>query len=224
MRLLSHVFKEFQEGRSSLHGISERYPRGFAANHPVTRRYAAKKVRRPGERGKSGYARSLCFKECAYRIVRQEIDSYGNSLGDSEATPYCPDGFLTLLYLKDDEGRAFQIGTDAIAIATELPPNTGSGLSIWNKGSFFDDSNGRRFEFREESLASCRWESEMFEIIDNFRPCDVAFDYWNVPGAGDSKYRLINCDSFRYRNEPIKMNVVDKGYKALADKTWQVGI
>ena len=165
----------------------------------------------------------LCFKECAYRIVRQEIDSQGNPLGDSEATPYCPDGFLMLLYLKDEEGRAFQIGTDAIAIATELPPNTGSGLSIWNKGSFFDDSNGRRFEFREESLASCRWESEAFEIIDNFRSCDVAFDYWTVPGAGDSKYRLINCDSFRYRNAPIKMKVVDKGYKALPDKTWQVG-
>ena len=29
--------------RSSLHGISRRYPRRFAANHPVTRRYAAKK-------------------------------------------------------------------------------------------------------------------------------------------------------------------------------------
>ena len=40
--------------RSSLHGISRRYPRRFAANHPVTRRYAAKKVRRRGERGKSG--------------------------------------------------------------------------------------------------------------------------------------------------------------------------
>ena len=60
-------------------------------------------------------------------------------------------------------------------------------------------------------------------ISDNFRPCDVAFDYWTVSGAGDSKYRLINCDSFRYRNAPIKMKVVDKGYKALPDKTWQVG-
>ena len=40
--------------RSSLHGISRRYPRRFAANHPVTRRYAAQKVRRRGERGKSG--------------------------------------------------------------------------------------------------------------------------------------------------------------------------
>lgn len=92
----------------------------------------------------------LCFKECAYRIVRQEIDSQCNPLGNPEATPYCPDGFLTLLYLKDDEGRAFQIGTDAIAIATELSPNTGSGLSIWNKGAFFDDSNGRLFEFRKK--------------------------------------------------------------------------
>ena len=41
--------------RSSLHGFSRRYPRRFAANHPVTRRYAAKKVRRRGECGKSGY-------------------------------------------------------------------------------------------------------------------------------------------------------------------------
>ena len=40
--------------RSSLHGISRRYSRRFAANHPVTRRFAAKKVRRRGERGKSG--------------------------------------------------------------------------------------------------------------------------------------------------------------------------
>ena len=92
----------------------------------------------------------MCFKECAYRIVRQEIDSQGNPLGDSEATPYCPDGFLTLLYLRDEEGRAFQIGTDAIAIATGLPPNTGSGLSIRNKGAFFDASNGRCFEFRKK--------------------------------------------------------------------------
>ena len=111
-----------------------------------------------------------------------------------------------------------------IAIATELPSNTGSGLSIRNKGAFFDDSNGRCFEFREESLASCRWESEMFEIIDNFRPCDVSFGYWTVPGTNGSMYRLINCDSFRYHYEPIKMNVVDKGYKVLADKIWRTGV
>ena len=53
--MLSHGFNGTQEGRSSLHGISRRYPRRFAANHPVTRRYAAKKVRRRGECGKSGY-------------------------------------------------------------------------------------------------------------------------------------------------------------------------
>ena len=48
--------------RSSLHGISRRYPRRFAANHPVTRRYAAKKVRRRGERGKSGYRLQYCMQ------------------------------------------------------------------------------------------------------------------------------------------------------------------
>ena len=40
--------------RSSLHGICNRYLRRFAANGRVTRRFAAKKVRRRGERGKSG--------------------------------------------------------------------------------------------------------------------------------------------------------------------------
>ena len=72
----------------------------------------------------------LSFKACGCRLVRQELDSAGNVLGETVATPYCPERFLTLVYIKDDEGRAFQIGTDAIDICAKLPPNTGSGLSI----------------------------------------------------------------------------------------------
>ena len=56
----------------------------------------------------------LRFKACGYRLVRQELDSAGNAVGEPVATAYCPDGGLSLLYLRDDEGREFQIGTDAI--------------------------------------------------------------------------------------------------------------
>jgi len=58
----------------------------------------------------------LRFKACGYRLVRQELDSAGNAVGEPVATPYCPDGGLYLVYLRDDEGREFQIGTDAIDI------------------------------------------------------------------------------------------------------------
>ena len=40
----------------------------------------------------------------------------------------------------DDEGREFQIGTDAIDFYAKLPPNTGSGLSIGRAGNFFDEA------------------------------------------------------------------------------------
>ena len=70
----------------------------------------------------------LRFKACGYRLVRQELDPTGNAVGEPVATPYCPDFFLMLVCIKDDDGRAFQIGTDAIDICATLPPNTGSGL------------------------------------------------------------------------------------------------
>ena len=56
----------------------------------------------------------LRFKACGYRLVRQELDSVGNVVGKPVATPYCPDGGLYLVYIRDDEGREFQIGAGDI--------------------------------------------------------------------------------------------------------------
>ena len=162
----------------------------------------------------------LRFKACGCRLVRQELDPSGNAFGEPIATPYCPERFLMLVYIKDDEGREFQIGTDAIDICATLPPNTGSGLSIGCAGDFFDAGNGRTFEFREDSLSSMRWESEPFEIDGDFRPCDIYIDYWVVPDEDGSARCFIACDRIKYRNQPLEMNVVDHGYKVLADKVW----
>ena len=90
----------------------------------------------------------LRFKACGYRQVRQELDSAGNAVGEPVATPYCPDGDLNLVYISDDDGREFQIGTDAIDIRAKLPPNTGSGLLIGRGRPFFDKGDGQTFEFR----------------------------------------------------------------------------
>ena len=163
----------------------------------------------------------LRFKACGYRLVRQELDSAGNAVGEPVATPYCPDGCLFLVYIRDDEGREFQIGTDAIDFRAKLPPNTGSGLSIGRAGNFFDEANGRTFEFREDMLASMRWESEPFEIDGDFRPCDIYIYYWAVPDADGGERRFIAVDKIEYRHEPLKMNVVDHGYKTIADKVWR---
>lgn len=62
----------------------------------------------------------LHFKACGHRVSRQELDSEGNAVGEPVATPYCPEGALLLMYLRDDEGREFQIGTDAIDIGTPI--------------------------------------------------------------------------------------------------------
>lgn len=163
----------------------------------------------------------LSFKACGYRLVRRELDSAGNTVGEPVATPYCPDGGLYLVYISDGEGRDFQIGTDAIDICAKLPPNTGSGLSIGRGRPFFDEGNGRTFEFRENALSSMRWESGPFEIDGNFRPCDISLTFWTVPDAGGSTRCFIDCNSFEYRYCPLKMNVVDHGYKAVADKVWK---
>ena len=163
----------------------------------------------------------LSFKACGYRLVRRELDSAGNAVGEAVATPYCPERFLTLVYIKDGEGRDFQIGTDAIDICAKLPPNTGSGLSIGRGRPFFAEGNGRTFEFREDALSSMRWESEPFEIDGNFRPCDISLNCWTVPDADGSTRCFIDCNSFEYRHCPLKMNVVDHGYKAVADKVWK---
>ena len=163
----------------------------------------------------------LRFKACGYRLVRQELDSAGNAVGEPVATPYCPDGDLNLVYISDDDGREFQIGTDAIDICAKLPPNTGSGLSIGRGRPFFDEGNGRTFEFREDALSSMRWELEPFEIDGNFRPCDISLNCWTVPDADGRPRCFIDCNSFEYRYCPLKMNVVDHGYKAVADKVWR---
>ena len=163
----------------------------------------------------------LSFKACGCRLVRQELDSAGNALGEAVATSYCPERFLTLVSIKDGEGREFQIGTDAIDICAKLPPNTGSGLSIRRGRPFFDEGNGRTFEFREDALSSMRWESEPFEIDGDFRPCDIYIYYWTVPDADGTTRQFIACDRIKYRNQPLKMNVVDPGYKVLADKVWR---
>ena len=52
----------------------------------------------------------LSFKACGSRLVRQELDSAGNAVGEAVATPYCPERFLTLVSIKDGEGRAFRNG------------------------------------------------------------------------------------------------------------------
>ena len=163
----------------------------------------------------------LRFKACGYRVVRQELDSEGNAVGEPLATPYCPERFLTLVCIKDDEGREFQVGTDAIDICATLPPNTGNGLSIGCAGDFFGGGNGRSFEFREDMLSSMRWESEPFEIDGDFRPCDISLNFWTVSDADGSTRCFIDCNSFEYRYCPLKMNVVDHGYKAVADKVWR---
>ena len=163
----------------------------------------------------------LCFKACGYRLVRQELDSAGNAVGEPVATPYCPDGGLYLVYLRDDDGREFQIGTDAIDFYAKLPPNTGSGLSIGRAGNFFDEAKGPAFEFREDMLSSMRWESEPFEINGDFRPCEIYIYYWTVPDADGSARRFIAVDKIEYRHRPLKMNVVDHGYKTIADKIWR---
>jgi len=163
----------------------------------------------------------LCFKACGCRLVRQELDSVGNAVGEPAATPYCPDGYLSLVYLRDDEGREFQIGTDAIDICATLPPNTGSGLSIGCAGDFFVAGNGRAFEFHEDSLSSLQWESESFEIDGNFRPCDIYIYYWTVPAADGGVRRFIAVDKIEYRHRSLKMNVVDHGYKATPDRVWR---
>ena len=163
----------------------------------------------------------LRFKACGHRLVRRELDSAGKAVGEPLATPYSPERFLTLVCIKDDEGREFQIGTDAIDICATLPPNTGNGLSIGCAGDFFDGGYGRSFEFREDSLSSMRWESEPFEIDGNFRPCDIYIDYWTVPDAGGAVRRFIACDRIKYCHQPLKMNIVDPGYKVLADKVWR---
>ena len=166
----------------------------------------------------------LRFKACGYRLVRQELDSAGNAVGEPVTTPYCPEGGLYLVYIRDDEGREFQIGTDAIDFRATLPPNTGSGLSIGRAGNFFDEAKGRTFEFREDMLSSMRWESEPFEIDGDFRPCDIYIDYWTVPDTDGGVRRFIAVDKIEYRHEPLKMNVVDRGYKAIADKVWRTGM
>ena len=164
----------------------------------------------------------LSFKACGCRLVRQELDSAGNAVGEPMATPYCPERFLTLVSIKDGEGREFQIGTDAIDICAKLPPNTGSGLSIGRGRLFFDDGSGRPlFEFREDALSSMRWESEPFEIDGEFRPCDISLNCWTVPDADGSTRCFIDCNSFEYRYCPLKMNVVDHGYKAVDGKVWK---
>ena len=66
-----------------------------------------------------------------------------------------------------------------------------------------------------------RWESEPFEIDGNFRPCDISLNFWTVPDVDGSTRCFIDCNSFEYRYCPLKMNVVDHGYKAVADKIWR---
>ena len=163
----------------------------------------------------------LRFKACGYRLVRQELDSAGNAVGEPVATPYCPDGDLNLVYISDDDGREFQIGTDAIDIRAKLPPNTGSGLLIGRGRPFFDKGDGQTFEFREDALSSMRWESEPFEIDGDFRPSDISLNFWTVSDADGRPRCFVDCNSFEYRYRPLKMNVVDHGYKAVADKVWR---
>ena len=166
----------------------------------------------------------LRFKACGYRLVRQELDSAGNAVGEPVATAYCPDGGLSLLYLRDDEGREFQIGTDAIDFYAKLPPSTGSGLSIGRLGDYFSETQGRTFEFREDMLSSMLWESEPFEIDGNFRPCDIYIYYWTVPDADGGVRRFIAVDKIEYRHELLTINVVDHGYKTIADKVWRTSV
>ena len=43
---------------------------------------------------------------------------------------------------------------------------------------------------------------------------------WTVPDADGRPRCFIDYNSFEYRSCPLKMNVVDHGYKAVADKVW----
>lgn len=79
----------------------------------------------------------------------------------------------------------------------------------------------RSFGFREDSHSSMRWESEPFEIDGDFRPCDIYIGYWMVPDADGTICQFIACDRIKYRLQPLKINVVDPGYKAIPDKVWR---
>ena len=156
----------------------------------------------------------------ACRVKRQAVDRNGVVTGETVATPFCPEGFLVWMYLADESGRSFQIGTDAIDLEVELPPNTGNGLHMVSQGEFFESEGPCRFV--EDTLADRRWESEPFEVDGDFRPCDLCFRYWLVP-SGDGKMRkFVDCDHVEYRHRPLKMNVSSEGYQALPVTEWIV--
>ena len=55
-------------------------------------------------------------------------------------------------------------------------------------------------------------------------PCDIYIDYWTVPDADGDVRRFIAVDKIEYRHEPLKMNVVDHGYKTIADNVWRTSV
>ena len=164
----------------------------------------------------------LRFKaDVAYRLTRYVVVADGDTRSAPLATSYCPEGFLTLVRLVDAEGRVFQIGTDAIDFRADLPPNTGSGIRFHSNGDFFDTAQGSPFRWVEDSLASRVWESDPFEIDTDFRPSDLMIGYWLVPSPDGTQRKFIDCENITYRHRPLKMNVIDQGYRALADSAWE---
>lgn len=155
----------------------------------------------------------------AYRLTRYAVGHDG-VIGESLATPYCPEGGLFALRLVDAEGRIFQIGTDAIDFRAKLPANTGSGLTLSSLGPFFEEVQGP-YKWVEDSLASRAWESDPFEIDTDFNPRDLVIRYWTVPSPDGKPRQYVACDHITYCQRPLKMNVVDKGYCALADVEWR---
>lgn len=155
----------------------------------------------------------------ACRLTRYAVGAEGDVRLAPLATPYCPDGILMRVQLVDPEGRIFQVGTDAIDLRAELPANTGSGMRLRSNGEFFDAAEGS-FKWVEDSLASRVWESDPFEIDTDFRPSDLQIGYWLVPSPDGTRRKFIDCENITYCHRPLKMNVTDKGYRALADVSW----
>ena len=165
------------------------------------------------------WSAKIKFKSAVvHQITRQLLDDSGVAVGDPIATPHCPERFLTLLQLVDDNGCVFQIGTDAIDLAAKLPPNTGCGVRVLPLGEFF--KQGGACSYTEDTLSDRLYESDPFEIEGNFNPWDLCFQYWTVPSETGEMRMFIDCDRIEYRRQVLKMNVLQQGYKATPTKSW----
>ena len=143
----------------------------------------------------------------ACRLTRYAVVAEGDALLTPLATPYCPDGILKLVGLSMRRGGSSR---------SELPASTESVMRLRSNGEFFDATEGS-FRWGEDSLASRVRESDPFEIDTDFRPSDLQIGYWFVPSPDGAEREFISCENITYRHRPLKINVTDKGCRALVD-------